>query len=220
MSDTTMSERKILLGYAVDIFGPLFAWWITQSLGISMLWGLGVGLAIALVSAGINTFRRAKLDAVGALVLVEMTASIAFLFWFHSPRMVLIRPSFYSGIAAFYLMGSAFTPHPLSLEWSKPMATKGDPVRTVAWETAWQQLPQFRKAHRLLTFGSGVALLMDAVVRVIIVYRFPADRAAWLAQLPHIVAAVIFMAVGALFGRWAGPLVDRIQQQLAAAPAE
>jgi hypothetical protein len=211
-----MSERRVLLGYAVDIFGPLFAWWVTQALGISVLWGLGMGVAIALVSAGINTFRRGKMDAVGVLVLVEMTASIAFLFWFHSPQILLIRPSFYSGIAAFYLMGSAFTSHPLSLEWSKPMATKGDPVRTVAWDTAWQQLAQFRKAHRLLTFGSGVALLMDAVVRVLIVCRFPAARAAWLAQLPHIAAVAIFIGVGALFGRWAGPLVDRVQQELAA----
>jgi hypothetical protein len=214
-----MSERKILLGYAVDIFGPLFAWWVTRALGIPVFWGLALGLGIALVSAAINTFRRRKLDAVGILVLLEIVASIALFFWSGSPRMLLIRPSFYSGIAAVYLMGNAFTARPLSLEGSKPMATKGDPARTAAWEKAWQQLPQFRMAHRLLTFGTGVALLTDALLRVIVVYRYSIDRAAWLVHLPHIAAGAILISAWALFGRWAGPLVDGMQKETRRATA-
>jgi hypothetical protein len=210
-----MSERRVLLGYAVDVFGPLFAWWVTRLLGVSMLWGLSVGLGIAFVSVAANTFRRRKMDAVGVLVLLEIIASIGLLFWLHSPRMLLIRASCFSAIAAFYLMGSAFTARPLSLDGSRPMATKGDAMRTVAWEKAWQQLPQFRMGHRMLTFGSGVAFLTDAVLRVAVVYRFPVDRAAWLAHLPHVAAGGILILAWAIFGRWAGPLVDGVQQELA-----
>ena len=213
-----MSERRVLLGYAVDIFGPLFALWVTRTLGIPTFLGLAAGLGIVLVSAAVNTFRRRKMDAVGVLVLLEMIASIALFFWLRSPQMLLIRPTFYSGIAAVYLMGSAFTPRPLSLEGSKPMATKGDAVRTAAWEKAWQDLPQFRMAHRLLTFGTGVALLTDAVLRVVVVYRYPIDRAVWLANLPHMAAGAILITSWVLFGRWAGPLVDRVQQELTARP--
>jgi hypothetical protein len=210
-----MSERRVLIGYAVDVLGPLVAWWITRALGIPVIWGLSVGLGIAVVSVGVNTFRRGKLDAVGVLMLVELVAAIAVLFWLHSPRMLLIRPSIFSGIAAFYLMGSAFTSRPLTLEGSKPMATKGDPVRTIAWERAWQQVPRFRLAHRLLTFGTGVALLTDAVLRVVVAYRFPVDRAAWLVHVPHFVAGAILISAWAMFGRWAGPLVDGIQREVA-----
>ena len=113
-------------------------------------------------------------------------------------------------------MTNAFTAQPLSLEGSKPMATKGDSLRTVAWERAWQQLPQFRLAHRLLTFGTDVAAFTDAALRVVVVYRFPLDRAAWLANLPHIAAWAVLIAIWAIFGHWAGPLIDTIQQQLAA----
>jgi hypothetical protein len=209
-----MTERRILLGYAVDIFAPLAAWWVTTSLGIPMVWGLGLGLGIASLSTFVNTIHRRKIDAVGILVLLEILASISLLFFSHSARMLLIRPSFYSAIAGFYLMGSAFTSRPLSLEGSKPMATKGDPVRTVAWETAWQQVSRFRLAHRLLTFASGMALLTDAALRVIVVYRFPIDRAAWISNLPHLAAVALLIAAWAMFGRWAGPLVDGIQQGL------
>lgn len=212
----TMSQRRIFLGYAVDVFGPLVAYWVTQRLGISVFWGLALGIGIAVVSTAINTIRRRKLDAVGVLVLVEMAISIALLFWLHSPRMLLIRPSFYSGIAAVFLMVSAFTAKPLTLEGSKPFASKGDPVRTVAWERAWKELPQFRLAHRVLTFGLGVATMADAVLRVVVVYRFPIDRAAWLSNLPHIAAIAILLICGALFGRWAAPMVDRVQKKMEA----
>lgn len=213
-----MGERRVLLGYVLDILAPLTAWWVTRWLGISTLLGLGLGFGIAFISAVVNTIRRRKLDKVGVLVLLEMIASIAFVFRLHDPRMLMIRPSFYSGIAAFYVMGSALLSRPLSLEWSKPMATKGDALRTLAWEKTLQQVPQFLLAHRLLTFGSGLALLTDAVLRVVVVYRFPVERAAWLAQLPHLAAGVFLIAVWAMFGRWASPLVDGIQQQLETQP--
>jgi hypothetical protein len=95
------------------------------------------------------------------------------------------------------------------------MATKGDPVRKVAWEREWEESPQFRLAHRALTFGSGVAFLADAVLRVVVVFRFPIDRAAWLSNLPHITAGAILIVLWALFGRWAGALVDVIPRRLA-----
>jgi hypothetical protein len=214
MQQKTMSSRRILLGYVVDVFGPLAAYWLTTKLGISVFWGLALGIGIALVSTGINTFRRGKLDGIGALVLVEMAVSIGLLFWLHGTRMLLIQPSFYTGIAAVFLMWSAFTAKPLTLEGSKPFATKGAPAWTAAWERAWKELPQFRMAHRMLTFSFGLASMADATLRVLVVYRYPINRAAWLSNLPHLAATAILLIAGAVFGRWAGPLVDRMRQKM------
>lgn len=211
-----MSERRIFLGYAVDVFGPMAAYFVTRWLGISVFWGLTLGIGIALASTAVNTIRRRKLDGVGVLVLVEIAVSIGVLFWLKDPRLILIKPSFYTGVAAGWLMVSAFSTRPLSLDGSKPMATKGDPGRTAAWERAWRELPQFRLAHRLLTFGFGVASLADAVLRVVVVYRYPLARAAWLSNLPHMAAIAILVLSGALFGRWAGPMVDGIERNMAA----
>src|ERR1700721_3672004 len=79
----------------------------------------------------------------------------------------------------------------------------GDALRTMVWERAWQQLPQFRLVHRLLTFGTGVTALTDAALRVVVVYRFPLDRAARLANVPHIAAWAVLIAIWGIFGRWA-----------------
>jgi hypothetical protein len=214
MDQENISERKIFIGYGVDILGPLVAYWLTHWLGIPVFWGLALGGVIAIGSTVFNSIRRNRVDALGVLVLLEIAASIALLFYGSDARLLLIRPSFYTGIAAIYLMVSAFTAKPLSFEASKPMATKGNPARIAAWEKAWKELPQFRLAHKRLTFGWGLAAMADAVLRVVVVYRFPPDRAAWLSNLPHAAAIMIMLGVSVIFGRWAGGLVDGVQQKM------
>ena len=219
MNPNVTSPRKIFIGYAIDIFGPLAAYWLTRRLGIPVFWGLALGGVIAVASTAINSIRRRRLDAVGTLVLLEFAASIVLLFYLNDPRLLLIRPSIYTGVAAIYLMANAFTSQPLSFQGSRAMATNGDPVRTIAFEQAWRDLPQFRRAHKMLTFGWGLASMVDSILRVVIVYSFPVDRAAWLSNLPHTAAIIIMLGVSALFGRWAGGLVDGVQKKLTTHPS-
>ena len=219
MNPNATSQRKIFIGYAIDIFGPLAAYWLTRRLGIPVFWGLLLGGAIAVASTAVNSIRRRRLDAIGTLVLLEFAASIALLFYLNDPRLLLIRPSIYTGIAAIYLMANAFSSQPVSFQGSRAIATGGDPLRTAAFEKAWRDLPQFRRAHKMLTFGWGLASMVDSILRVVIVYSFPVDRAAWLSNLPHTAAIVIMLGVSALFGRWAGGLVDGVQKKLTTHPS-
>ena len=118
------------------------------------------------------------------MVLLEFAASIVLLFYLNDPRLLLIRPSIYTGIAAIYLMVNAFSSQPVSFQGSSAIATGGDPIATAAFEQAWKDLPQFRRAHKMLTFGWGLASMVDSILRVVIVYSFPVDRAAWLSNIP------------------------------------
>jgi hypothetical protein len=214
MNQAAKNQRKIFIGYAVDILGPLAAYWLTRKLGIPIFWGLALGGVIAIISTAFNSIRHRRLDAVGILVLLELVTSIVLLFYLNDPRLLLIRPSIYTGVAAIYLMANAFSSQPVSFQGSRAIATGGDPIRTAAFEQAWKDLPQFRRAHKMLTFGWGIASMVDSILRVVIVYRFPIDRAVWLSNLPHTAAIVIMLGVSALFGRWAGTLVDGVQQKL------
>lgn len=209
------AERRTLIGFVVDLIAPLAMFWLTRRLGVPIVWGLVLGSAVAIVSTVVNTVRRGKIDGVGVLVFLEMAVSIGLLFWLKDPRLILVKPSFYSGIAAIYLIVSACSEEPLSFEASEPMATKGDAVRVAAWRKAWRDVPKFRRAHKLLTLGWGLAAMTDAVLRVVVVYRFPVERAAWLAHLPHVAAIAVMLGVSVLFGRWAGRLVDAVQHGLA-----
>jgi hypothetical protein len=209
----------VFLGYAVDVVGPMAAFFVLNKLGVSPLWGLLLGSAIALGSTTVNTLRHRRIDRVGILVLVEMAVSIVLLFVWRDPRFLLAKPSFYTGIAGVYLLATSFRGKPLTYDGALQMGAKGDPVRTAGFARSWEQVPQFRTTLRVASLGWGLACLIDAVLRVIVVYRFPLDRAAWLSNLPHLVAIAVLMGFSALMGRRTHRIVDEQLVQMHAEQA-
>jgi len=153
------------------------------------------------VSTAVNTIRRKGLDAVGMLVVLEILASILLMVFVRDPRLMLIRPSFYTAIAAAYLIYTAVVGRPLTFDASRPMATQGDPAREAAYQRTWEQSPEFRRTHVMVTFGFGLALIADSVLRVIVVYRVPFEESAWLSNVPHVTAMVLMIGASALAGR-------------------
>jgi hypothetical protein len=202
------SVRRLWIPYAVDIVAPLVAYLVVQALGAGAMWALSLAGILAGASTVVNSVRRRAVDAIGALVMLELLASIVLLAVAHDPRMLLVRPSFYTGLAAVYLLVSAFSATPLSYVGSRPMAARGGPERLAAYERTWARSAEFRRAHRLVTAGFGVALAVDSVLRVLIVYRTSVDRAAWMSNVPHTVAIVLMIGCSALAGRRFARLVD------------
>jgi hypothetical protein len=204
-----VEPATVLLGYAIDVLGPMVAFFVLNKLGVPPLRSLLVGSAIALGSTAINTVRRRRMDRVGVLVLIEIAISILLLFVWRDPRFLLAKPSFYSAIAGVYLIATSFRGKPLTYDGALQMGTKGDPVRAAAFARCWEKSAQFRNNLRIASLGWGLACLADAVLRVVVVYRFPLERAAWLSNLPHLAAIALLMGFSALMGRKTHRLVDQ-----------
>jgi hypothetical protein len=198
----------VFLGYAIDVVAPMAVFFVLNRLGVPPLWSLLLGSAIALGSTIINTLRRRRIDRVGVLVLIEIAISIALLFVWRDPRFLLAKPSLYTAIAGVYLIATSFRGKPLTYDGALQMGTSGDPLRAAAFARSWEQVPQFRITLRVASLGWGVACLVDAVLRVVVVYRAPLERAVWLSNLPHLVAIAILMGFSALMGRRTHRIVD------------
>ena len=205
------SFARLWLPYLLDIAGPFAAYLLVTAFGASAVWALTAGGLVAGLSTVVNTVRRRGLDVVGALVLLELCASVAILILVRDPRLMLIRPSFYTGLAAVYLLASAAFGRPLTYDGARPMAARGGPERLAAYDRAWENSPEFRMTHRLMTAGFGVALAADSILRVVIVYSVGVQRGAWLSNLPHVAAVVLFIGASALAGRRFKRLVDAQQ---------
>lgn len=95
------------------------------------------------------------------------------------------------------------------------MGTKGDPLRTAAFERAWERSAEFRSTLRVSAVGWGVAFLADAALRVILVYKLPVARAVWMSNLPTFAALVILIAFSALMGRTTKRIVEKELRQMA-----
>ncbi len=212
-TEPTPSRWALWRPYVLDIFGPFIAYLLVHALGANGVWALTVAGAVSALSTLINTIRKKGLDSVGTLVLLEIVASLCIMIFVHDPRLMLVRPSVYTAVASVYLLYSALFSQPLTYAGSRHMAAQGGPARLAAFERTWENSPEFRRTHRIVTFGFGVGLALDSILRVIIVYHFPTDKSAWLSNVPHLSAMVLFIAVSALAGRRFSRLVDQQQQQ-------
>jgi hypothetical protein len=99
--------------------------------------------------------------------------SIVLLLVPRDPRVVLLKPSVNTLIAAVYLYATCIIGRPVVYVAATPLATQGDPVRLRAYREAWEVSPLFRSRERLVTAGFGTALLLEAVFRVVIVLSLP-----------------------------------------------
>lgn len=159
--------------------------------------GLGTGLLVIIQGLRLaRTWRR--LDGFALLVLIELAATILLTSISRDPRLVLLRPSFYTAIAGVYALTTVWTPRPLMMEASKPMAAGGDRVRAEAFERAGRESIPFRRAEQAMTAGLALVLLAEAVLRAVIIFSHPASRvfaASLWSQAASIGLFVIFFAV-------------------------
>lgn len=204
----TAKTKNPFVGYFFDIVAPFAVYFIVHWFGAKAFWALTAGGLAAGTSTIVNSARRKSLDAVGVLVMIELAASITFLLVLRDSQLLLIRPSFYTGIASIYLAFSVFAGHPLSFDGAKPMAAKGGPERLAAYERAWKDSAEFRRTHNIVTLGFALAFFADSILRILIVYKFPLERSVWLSNVPHVAAIILIIAVSALAGRTFKRIVD------------
>jgi hypothetical protein len=203
-----VSLPRIFIGYAADVVVPMALYYVLHRFGISDAFALGASAASALIVTIVNTIRRKKLDAIGILVIIEIVLSIALFLWLKDRRLILAKPSFYSGVAAIYLIVMAFRPKPMNYDAIRNVGSDGDPRRAAAFDAAFEESPKFRAALRTAEVGWGLSFLADSILRVVIIFTTTPDRAVWLSNIPHIAAIAILIAFSAAMGRINGRMVD------------
>jgi hypothetical protein len=211
------SNWTLLRPYVFDILGPLVGYAVVRALGATGFWAMTAAGSIAALAAAINSLRRKGIDAIGLFVFAEIAAGIAIMVFMRDSRLLLIRPSIYTAVASIFLTASALSGRPLTYPGARTMAARGGAARLAAYEQTWQTSPEFRRTHVLVTLGFGLCLAVDSVLRVIIVYHAPLERAAWLSNVPHTTALILMFITSALAGRRFSRLVD---EQVAAERAE
>ncbi|WP_163513391.1 VC0807 family protein [Fodinicola acaciae] len=142
---------------------------------------------------------RPTLDGFALLVLVEVALGVVLTSISGDARFVLARTSLYMAVGGVYMLVSAFTTNPLMRTALKPVAANGDPARAEAFDRTWEKSRQFRAIYRGLTAGFGVVLLIDAVLRIVIIYGQPADavtKTSFTSQIPLIVMVALWFVIG------------------------
>ncbi|OZE81604.1 hypothetical protein CH305_10350 [Rhodococcus sp. 15-649-2-2] len=170
-----------------------------------------VTLAVLFVGDLVTRRRsRTGMDGISILVLAEIAASVALVAISDDPRFILVRPAFYALVAAVVALTSVPTSRPFMMEASRPMAVAGDPDRARAFDLSWHASAQFRSIQRVMTAGFGAVLLAEAILRIVLVYRAPADAIAETSLTSQIPAVILFVAYFAAVRLLAVPRASKI----------
>ncbi|MFF2811348.1 VC0807 family protein [Streptomyces sp. NPDC058000] len=213
-------KLRALAPMILDLVIPIAGFYVLhQMVGLSQVWALTLAGAAGGAWTLIHTIQRRKLDVIGLLVVLEMALTVGLLFISDDPRLVAAKPSFYTLLAAVYLLFTCVAGRPLVYVAATPMATDGDPGRTVAYEQAWERSKPFRARERAVTAAFGLAALIDAVLRVVVVYSYDVDKfneSFLLSQLPGIALIVVVLVFTKFQIKVLHGLVDEVHDQLAA----
>jgi hypothetical protein len=188
-------SRLRTLPTLLDLVIPTAGYFLLHWAGLPDIWALTIAGAATGVNALVNTIRRGRLDALGLLVVAEITVSVALVAVTADPRLILARPAVYLAVAGVVNLVSCVAGRPLSYTGATPMATKGDPERALAYERAWHHSPELRAIHRQLTAAIGLAMLVYAILRVLIIYSFPTGTAVLVQEVPAILLIALVVAL-------------------------
>jgi len=153
-----------------DVAAPLAAYNLLRSAGLTAVTALVLSGVFPAVHVTINVIRNRRLDVVGAVVLAGIAVGTVLGLVSHSARLVLIEGSVPTAVFGVVCLGSLWARHPLLFsvvrEFMGPDTAKGQEMTRL-----WQDEEVFRRDFRVITAVWGVGLLLEAVLRVVIVYN-------------------------------------------------
>jgi hypothetical protein len=208
-SGNFLRKARAVLPLAADVVVPVAGFFVLSAIGLSDTWALTLAGAATGVRTLAGVLYRRRLDGISMLVAVEFLLSAALLVVSDDPRVVLLKPSFYTLVAAGYLLVSVFVGRPVVYEAAAPMATGGDPQRTIAYRTVWDNSAEFRRRERTITAVFAAALALEAGLRAVVVLNTPADevgQSVLTGQLP----GVVLIVAALIFTRSQVPAISRL----------
>jgi len=166
--------RGLLVSVVLNAVIPVLLYTLAKrQLGASEYAAL---VAAALFPAGLSirdVFHSRSIDPVAVLSLLSVLASMLAAAVGGSPKLLLIRESFFTGAFGVTCLASLALARPMMFYFGRHFLAGRDAAR-VDWFNAGWENPIFRHRARLITIVWGVASLGEFLVRVVLVYTLPA----------------------------------------------
>jgi intracellular septation protein A len=173
-----------------DIAAPLVAYSLLRSAGLSTVTALVLSGVFPAVGVVIGVIQHRRIDVVGVLVLTGIIIGTILGLISHNARLVLIEGSVPTAVFGVSCLGSLWTQRPLMfripLEFIGPDTAKGREM------TALWCHEGYRRIMRTITTVWGVGFLVEAALRVVIVYNTSTSTALAMSKVtPFIWAGVL-----------------------------
>jgi hypothetical protein len=218
IQSTTKSRNRNRLWSAAkiavfDIAGPLVAYQMLRSAGLSSVSALVLSGVLPGVAVLGGLIRHRRLDAVGALVLAGIAVGTLVGLLSGDARLVLVEGSVPTAVFGLLCLASLRSRRPLifrfALEFMGP-----DTPRGRDFDGLWQYYG-FRHVFRVFTVVWGVTYLAEAAARIVIVETTSTGTALAISKvMPYAVAGLLTLWM-TLYGRRARRQGERLAAEAA-----
>lgn len=157
--------KMIVLTLFVDVALPSVVYFILRQFGMSDVLALAFGSGVSVIRIILEFVRNRKIDALAFLMFLFFLVGIATSFFTGNARFMIAKDSLFTGIFALVMIGSAFVGRrPLIFYLGRQFAG------SESFEQKWNELERFRHNLRVMTVVWGIGYLIEAIVRVIVVF--------------------------------------------------
>jgi hypothetical protein len=191
--------RSITMIVIFDVAAPLVAYQWLRSAGVTAVAALLLSGVFPALHVIINVIRHRRLDVVGALVLAGIAVGTVLGLVSHNARLVLVEGSVPTAVFGVACLGSLWARHPLMFSFAREF-TGPDTAKGQEMTRLWQY-EGYRRVFRVITVVWGVAFLLEAGLRVIIVYNTSTGTALAISKATPFVFFAIMSAWTIAYGR-------------------
>ncbi len=186
--------RATILGitYSVVVNGilPIIIFQLLKSYTtLSDFWALVLSGVPPILDTIIGVARKGQVDIIAGIALVSIVVNILLIVFGGSPRLLLIRESFFTGAFGLAYLVSLLFPRPLGFYFARQFVTGNVPEKVADFNNMWQY-PGFRYVMRLTTLVWGIVFLLEVTVRTYLAFTLT------IAQSVVILPIVWYIAFG------------------------
>lgn len=160
----------IIYSIVVNAILPLVIFQLLKSYTtLSDFWALVISGIPPMLDALVGVVRKGRVDLIAGLSLLSIAVSIVLILLGGSPRLLLIRESYYTAAFGLAYIVSFLFPKPLAFYFSRHFATGNVPAKVTWFDSLWQY-PAFRHGMRVSTAVWGISFILEAVIRTYLVF--------------------------------------------------
>jgi hypothetical protein len=160
--------RSLAMIVILDVAAPLVAYRLLRAHGVSSVTALLLGGVFPALHVAIGAIRNRRLEVVGALVLAGIAVGTVTGLVSHSARLLLVEGSVPTAVFGVACLGSLWAGRPLMFGLARDF-TGPDTARGREMTRLWQY-EGFRRVFTVITAVWGMAFLIEAGLRVVVVY--------------------------------------------------
>jgi hypothetical protein len=169
----SISKKEIIRGIIITLLIngalPFIVYELLRS-HMSSIAALSIATIIPLLDNLLSLLKKRRLDVFAVFMLISFLLGIITVSIGGSERLLLIRESFVTGILGIIFLASLLFPRPLIFYFALRFTVGDDPKQASSFAANWQYA-YFRFVLRLITIVWGIALIGEAAVRTILVFK-------------------------------------------------